>query len=127
MARILVAEDNPTNRLVALAQLQKLGYKADAVVNGAEAVEAVKDGDYDLVLMDAQMPVMDGLDATRNIRRSSKGAIPIIAMTAGAMPADRDRCLAHGMSDYLAKPVDLGLLEEVLERWLPASDVVGFS
>ena len=119
-ARILVAEDNATNRQVALAQLRKLGYQAAAATNGAEAVGAVRDGHYDLVLMDCEMPLMDGFEATRHIRRSLPG-IPIIALTADAMPADRDRCLSEGMNDYLAKPVELRLLERVLARWLPIS------
>ena len=109
-ARILVAEDNPTNRIVILAQLGKLGYQPTAVTNGAEAVAAVKGGGYDLVFMDCQMPVMDGFEATRHIRDLTE--IPIVAMTADAMPADRDRCLDEGMDDYLAKPVKLNLLSD---------------
>jgi two-component system, sensor histidine kinase and response regulator len=117
-----VAEDNAINRAVMLALLQKLGYKADAVNNGAEAVEAVQRGTYDLILMDCQMPVMDGFEATRRIRSSAGPGVPIIAVTADAMADDRIRCLNEGMSDYLAKPVELGSLEEVLARWLAASD-----
>ncbi len=126
-ARILVAEDNATNREVVLVQLQKLGYRADAVSNGAEAVEALKRGDalhpggYDLVLMDCEMPVMDGFEATRRIRESIQPGIPIIAVTADAMSGDRDRCLSKGMNDYISKPVDLGQLADVLARWLPVS------
>ncbi len=120
-ARILVAEDNVTNRDVALAQLQKLGYHASAVKDGAEAVEAVLDGSYDLVLMDCQMPVMDGFEATRRIRAVHPG-LPIVAVTADAMPADRDRCLGTGMNDYLAKPVGLDRLADVLARWLPPAE-----
>jgi PAS domain S-box-containing protein len=120
-ARILVAEDNPVNREVALAFLQKLGYASSAVANGAEAIEAVKGGDYDLVLMDCEMPVMDGFDATRRIRESIHTAIPIIALTANAMQDDRDRCLREGMTDYLAKPVDLEKLGDLLDKWLPAN------
>jgi CheY-like chemotaxis protein/HPt (histidine-containing phosphotransfer) domain-containing protein len=116
--RILVAEDNPTNRQVALAQLMKLGYQADVVANGADAVEAVRNGNYHLVLMDCEMPVMDGFEATRRIRESLRSAVPIIAITADAMPADRERCLKTGMDDYLAKPVDVGHLAEVLVKWL---------
>ena len=118
--RILVAEDNATNRTVALAQLRKLGYEADRRDNGAEAVEAVRRGGYDLVLMDCQMPVMDGYEATRRIRRSIHSGIPIIALTASAMSGDRDPCMAAGMNDYLSKPLDLGRLDEVLAKWLPA-------
>jgi PAS domain S-box-containing protein len=118
-ARILVAEDNDTNRDVALAQLRKLGYQASAAANGAKAIEAVRQGGCDLVLMDCEMPVMDGFEAARGIR-SIHPAIPVVAMTADAMPADRDRCLREGMNDYLAKPVDIERLAEVLARWLPA-------
>ena len=119
-ARILVAEDNATNQHVALAQLRKLGYEALAVNNGAEAVEKVQGGGYDLVLMDCQMPVMDGIEATHLIRQST--GIPIVAMTAHAMPGDRDRFLSEGMDDYLAKPVELKQLVEVLAKWVPGRD-----
>ena len=115
-----MAEDNATNRQVALAQLRKLGYEAVAVNNGAEAVENVQGGGYDLVLMDCQMPVMDGLEATRQIRLST--GIPVVAMTAHAMPGDRDRCLSEGMDDYLAKPVELEQLVEILAKWVPGRD-----
>ena len=130
-ARILVVEDNATNREVALAQVRKLGYQANAVTNGVEACEAVRQGLYRLVLMDCAMPVMDGFEATRRIRQSPSdlpgiSAIPIIAMTADAMPSDRDRCLREGMNDYLAKPVELDRLADVLGKWLPApADAAG--
>ncbi len=124
-ARILVAEDNAVNRVVALAQLQKLGYKAQSATNGVEAVEAMKNNLYDLVLMDCEMPAMDGYEATHSIRASGNPDIPIIALTANAMPADRDRCLRAGMNDFLSKPVDLQQLEEVLARWLPERDPAG--
>jgi signal transduction histidine kinase/CheY-like chemotaxis protein/HPt (histidine-containing phosphotransfer) domain-containing protein len=117
MGRILVAEDNATNREVVLAQLKKLGYQAVAVTNGAEAVKAIERGVYDLVLMDCEMPVMDGYEATRRIRAARPG-FPIVALTADAMAGDRDRCISEGMSDYLAKPVDLERLAEVLAKWL---------
>jgi PAS domain S-box-containing protein len=120
-SQILVAEDNATNRYVVLAQLKKLGFQATTVTNGAEALEAVQHGRYDLVLMDCEMPVMDGFEATRRIRMSIHPGIPIIALTADAMSGDRERCLSAGMNDYLAKPVDLGLLRDVLARWLPVS------
>jgi CheY-like chemotaxis protein/HPt (histidine-containing phosphotransfer) domain-containing protein len=118
-ARILVAEDNSTNRVVALAQLKKLGYDADAVTDGQQAVESVLRGCYDLVLMDCQMPVMDGYEATRHIRRSARSKIPIVALTASAMSGDREPCIEAGMSDYLSKPVDLNRLDEMLAKWLP--------
>jgi CheY-like chemotaxis protein len=120
-----VADDNAINRTVALAQLRKLGHRATSVTNGVEAVEAVEHGDYDLVLMDCAMPVLDGFEATRRIRDSTHPGIPIIAVTASAMAGDRDRCLSEGMSDYLAKPVDLGQLADVLARWLPAPGSAG--
>jgi CheY-like chemotaxis protein/HPt (histidine-containing phosphotransfer) domain-containing protein len=119
--RILVAEDNETNREVALAQLHKLGYQATAVSNGAEAVEAVLEGGFDLVLMDWQMPVMDGVEATRRIRLSKRAHLPIIALTASAMSGDRERCLREGMNDYLSKPLELEPLADLLARWLPVS------
>jgi two-component system sensor histidine kinase/response regulator len=120
--RVLLAEDNPVNRLVALGILARLGIHADAVADGAEAVAAVEATAYDLVLMDVQMPQMDGFEATAAIRRSERrgtGRIPIIAMTAHSMPGDRDRCLAAGMDDYVAKPVVRRQLEEVLSHWMP--------
>ena len=123
--RILVVEDNPVNREVLLAQLSRLGYQAAAVENGAEAVEALAAAGYDLVLMDCQMPVMDGFEATLHIREVHRSDIPIVAVTADAMPADRDRCLQAGMNDYLAKPVELQRLADMLAKWLPAPSAGG--
>jgi len=125
-ARILLAEDNRVNQAVAQAMLIKLGYQADLVVNGVEALHALSSADYDLVLMDCGMPQMDGYEATRLIRDREVGTrnslIPIIAITADAMTGDRDKCLDAGMSDYIAKPVELRKLAEILEKWLdPAS------
>ena len=120
--RILVAEDNATNREVALAQLQMLGYQATVVANGVEAVAAVAQGGCDLVLMDCEMPVMDGFEATRRIRASHHPDIPIVALTADAMPEDRLRCLREGMNDYLSKPVDVDRLADLLAKLLPASN-----
>ncbi len=121
--RILLAEDNIVNQMVAVGILKKLGLRADAVANGAEAVDALKTIPYDLVLMDVQMPVMDGLEATRRIRNPHSAVlnhqIPIIAMTAGVMQEDRDRCLNAGMNDYVTKPVSPQALAEALEEWLP--------
>gem|GEM_PF-1816205 len=121
--RILLVEDNVTNQLVAKGILNKLGLKVDVVANGAEAVSALEDLAYDLVLMDCQMPVMDGYEATRQIRKPASAAlnhrVPIIAMTANAMQGDREKCLESGMNDYVSKPVSPQALATVLDKWLP--------
>ncbi len=127
--KILVAEDNPTNQTVALALLKKLGYEADLAANGIEAVRAVKRVAYDLILMDCQMPDMDGYEATRLIRNRATGAInpdiPIIALTAHAMTEDRSKYVDAGMDDYLAKPVQIKMLAEMLSRWLTRTNGKG--
>ncbi|HEY3307106.1 MAG TPA: response regulator [Desulfuromonadaceae bacterium] len=121
-ARILLAEDNITNQQVALGILKKLGLSADVVVNGAEALKALENIAYDLVLMDVQMPVMDGLETSRAIRNPQNTVldhtIPIIAMTAHVMPGDREKCLAAGMDDYLSKPLSPQRLAETLDKYL---------
>ena len=121
--QILVAEDNLVNQRVVLGLLGKLGYRADAVRNGLEAVKAVEAGAYDLVIMDCQMPELDGFEATRRIRRlpGVHRTVPIVALTANAMQGDRERCLEVGMNDYVTKPVDVGRLAAALRRCLPAS------
>jgi len=122
-ARVLLAEDSIINQQVALSILKKLGLRADAVADGAEAVKALEAIPYDLVLMDVQMPEMDGLVATRVIRDPSSAVrnhhVPIVAMTAHAMPGDLEKCLAAGMDDYVTKPVFPQSLVEVLLKWLP--------
>jgi PAS domain S-box-containing protein len=122
-ARILLAEDNEINREIALELLGILGFTTDVAVNGREAVEAALNKDYDLILMDIQMPEMDGYEATRNIRASGKPeaqTLPIIAMTANAMETDKEKSLDAGMNDHITKPIDPELLYKTLRRWLHA-------
>jgi CheY-like chemotaxis protein/HPt (histidine-containing phosphotransfer) domain-containing protein len=119
--RVLVAEDNPINRIIAVKTLEKLGHVAVSVENGCEAVNALQCMPYDAVLMDCQMPVMDGFEATRIIRDPISLVLdhgtPIIALTAHAMRGDRERCLEAGMNDYLTKPFAPAHLAATLERW----------
>lgn len=121
--RILVVEDNPVNQRVAKIMLRKMGHRADVVANGKEAISALEISPYDIVLMDCQMPEMDGFEATRFIRQGGSGVhnprIPIIAMTALAMEGDREKCILAGMSDFIGKPVQQRELAEKLARWLP--------
>jgi len=118
--RVLLAEDNKVNQALAAALLRKRRHEVTIVDNGQEAVDLVRRSEFDLVLMDVQMPVMDGFEATRVIREMESGAgrrLPIIAVTAHAMEGDRTRCLQAGMDDYVSKPIDPRELEAAIERW----------
>src|SRR5258708_29439672 len=133
--RVLLAEDNIINQKVALGQLQKLGYAADAVANGLEVLAALQRLSYDIILMDCHMPEMDGYDATQAIRnqeesldqsRLPKSPVHIIAITANAMQGDAENCFAAGMNDYLSKPMALPDLRAALERWHPPVQIDQF-
>jgi CheY-like chemotaxis protein len=129
-ALVLIAEDNPVNQQVAIHQLAKLGFTGRGVANGKEAVEMATSGAFALILMDVQMPDMDGFAATQAIRRAEfkRGKrTPIVAMTANALQGDRERCLAAGMDDYLPKPVTLEHLRRVLGLWLGGAGERGFA
>jgi CheY-like chemotaxis protein len=122
-ALILVVEDSPVNRLVAVRVLERRGYHVHVVNDGREALQALATQRYDAVLMDCQMPDIDGYEATRELRRRERGTslhTPVIAMTAHAMTGDRERCIAAGMDDYVTKPVRSQTLTDVLERWISA-------
>lgn len=117
--RILLAEDNPVNQMVAKAMLEKQGHQVEIVDNGVQAVEAFQKSSYQLILMDSQMPEMDGLEATRRIRKleGAQPKIVIIALTANAQASDREKCIAAGMNDYLSKPFNIAQLETLIARW----------
>jgi len=116
---VLLVEDNLVNQKVTALCLRRLGFEVETAANGKAAVEAVTKRRYTAILMDCQMPVMNGFDATQRIRELPHGAVPIIAMTAAAMSTDRERCLEVGMNDYLSKPVQKAELERMLEKWIP--------
>lgn len=123
--RVLLVEDNPVNQLVASSMLDVLGVTCETANDGREALEKLERGHYALVLMDVEMPQMDGHAATREIRRrerqSGSPRVPVIAMTANAMAEDRMRCITSGMDDYLAKPYELNALATIIHRWLPGA------
>jgi CheY-like chemotaxis protein len=120
--RVLLVEDNFVNQRVAVYMLTKLGHPVDVAKHGREAIDVLSNARYDLVLMDCQMPEMDGYEATRMIRDPTSSVlehdVPVVAMTANAFPEDRARALGAGMDDFLAKPVDRGILEAVLAKWM---------
>ncbi|SDU98661.1 PAS domain S-box-containing protein [Microlunatus sagamiharensis] len=121
--RVLVVEDNELNQLVACGLVERLGFSTAVAGNGLEALAALEAATYDAVLMDCHMPLMDGYAATRRIREREQGRsrTPVIALTAGAMVSDRERCLAAGMDDYIAKPIDPDALAVALDRWVPVA------
>jgi CheY-like chemotaxis protein len=127
MGQVLVVEDNLVNQKVSRAMLQKLGYQVDIANNGLEGVEMWANGSYDAIIMDCQMPMLDGYSATERIRQmenegsAGRRRMPIIALTAHSMPYDRQKCLDSGMDDYLVKPVGLQVLGATLEKWLNAA------
>ena len=124
--RILIVEDNPVNQIIALRAVRGLGYAAEVVSGGGAALEAWGRDSFDLILMDCQMPDMDGYEAAAEIRRREHGTarVPIVAMTANTIAGDEEKCRASGMDDYLPKPVRLAALARTLERWLPVSEGV---
>ena len=118
--RILLAEDNPVNQKLAKIMLLKAGYQVMVANNGQEAVKILTDAPdgVDLIFMDVQMPLMDGLEATRRIRKLGFGELPVVAMTAHAMKGDRERCIEAGMNDYVTKPIKRQLVFEMIEKWV---------
>jgi len=114
-----VAEDNPVNQMVTMRMLQKMGCQADLASDGPSAIRSLETNTYDIVLMDLSMPEIDGLEATRRIRRMpyAKSCVPIVALTASASADVRSRCLEAGMNDYLSKPIEVQALRRALDRW----------
>jgi CheY-like chemotaxis protein len=119
---VLVVDDAPVNQIVAVRALQRCGCRSDVAGDGFEALNALATNRYDAVLMDCQMPKMDGYAATTELRRREAGArrVPVIAMTASTMKGDLERCIAHGMDDFLSKPIRHNALDEVIHRWIPS-------
>src|SRR5262249_39307344 len=125
--RVLLADDNPINRKVGVALLAQLGHPVDVVTNGAEVLSAIGSRAYDVVLLDVQMPVMDGYETARRIRSPGGGLVVrprVIAMTANARAVDRERCLEAGMDDFLAKPLRLDALQVMLDSVVSAREMV---
>ncbi len=128
-ARVLLVEDNIVNQKVVSAMLLRFGLRVDVAINGREALEIIQRSHYDLVLMDCQMPIMDGFEATRRIRalQVDGSRVPIVALTAHALPGDREKCITAGMDDYVTKPATLERLYAVVARWLGASGITASS
>jgi CheY-like chemotaxis protein len=126
---ILIAEDNPVNQIIAARMLEKLGYLIEIVGDGQAALDAIEQTSYAAVLMDCQMPGLDGYEATKELRRRERGSarLPVIAMTAHSMAGDREKCLAAGMDDYISKPMRVGVLAETLERAIAHHDELELS
>jgi CheY-like chemotaxis protein len=124
--RLLLAEDNPVNLKLATLILTKAGYTVTSARNGEETIDtfASAPGDFDLILMDVQMPKMDGLEATREIRNRGFNDIPIVAMTANAMKGDREICIDAGMNDYITKPIKREIVFQIIEKWVNQKDIV---
>jgi CheY-like chemotaxis protein len=124
--RVLVAEDNPINQRVVAILLDKLGYSADLASDGKQALEKLEQQDYDVVLMDCQMPVMDGFEAAAAIRALPNGRsrIPIIAVTANVLAGQREKCLEAGMNDYIPKPINREILENAIQKFLASREVL---
>jgi CheY-like chemotaxis protein len=121
--RVLLVEDNAVNRLIAQRMLQKMGVDVAIAENGQEALEATRGASFDLILMDCQMPVMDGFEATvaiRSLEQEQGGHTPIVALTASVLPTDKARCLEAGMDDFLTKPLSVPDLRAAVSRWLGA-------
>ena len=119
---MLVAEDNPVNLQVAVAMLEGMGARVDCALDGAQAVAQCRNGHFDALLLDCQMPGMDGYEAARHIRAEGARRMPIIAVTANAMPADRELCMAAGMNDHLAKPLSRDALAAMVLKWVRAGE-----
>ncbi|HEY9703694.1 MAG TPA: response regulator, partial [Allocoleopsis sp.] len=119
LGKILVAEDHNVNQMVIKQQLKKIGYDCDIVENGEKVLEILEKNNYNLILMDCQMPILDGYNTTKKIRKNPKTQdLIIIGLTAFAMTEDREKCLAAGMNDYLSKPCTIADLQQAIEQWI---------
>ena len=121
--RVLFVDDDGVGRIFAKIVLERAGYHVDVALNGSEAIESLLKADYELILMDCKMPVMDGLEATKRIRANatlgSNQGIPIIAITADVLQSNYEECIAAGMDDWVAKPIRMAALKDIVQKWLP--------